>query len=435
MEITFDYTPTERQARFHQAPERFKLYGGAVGGGKSVALCAEGILLSLEHPGNRGYLARETYEALRKTTLLTFFDICPPKLIKSYNKTEHLLQFINGSQIQFGDLEDENKLKSLNLGWFGIDEASETTRRKFMMLASRLRLNLPNIHYYGLLATNPAPGWIKDDFIDHPDSEHIFVPALPTDNPYLPDDYVERLIETSAGDEEWVKRYLQGSWATFEGQIYKEFNRLTHVIKPFEIPKHWYKYRSIDFGEVNPTACVWIAVDDEQNIYIYREYYQPSNGVITTEQHAEKICLMTGKDEILGTVADSHALGKQLIIDYNHYGVRCQDVLEHEVLTGIARVRERLRLKENRKPSLFIFDTCEQTIREFEEYRWDQRIRNELDPKEKPLKVNDHIMDCIRNFVMKFYYVKPLSQSDYEERETRKRHKKPTYKVSQITGY
>ena len=43
-EVRFEYAPTEKQKLFHGASERFKLYGGSMGGGKSYALCAEVIM-------------------------------------------------------------------------------------------------------------------------------------------------------------------------------------------------------------------------------------------------------------------------------------------------------------------------------------------------------------------------------------------------------
>ena len=52
MKVVYEATP--RQAAFHAAPEKFRLYGGAMGGGKTVALCAEAIALSCDYPGNRG---------------------------------------------------------------------------------------------------------------------------------------------------------------------------------------------------------------------------------------------------------------------------------------------------------------------------------------------------------------------------------------------
>ena len=44
------YNPrtNEKQMQFHRAPEMYKLYGGALGGGKTGALINEGIQLNLD---------------------------------------------------------------------------------------------------------------------------------------------------------------------------------------------------------------------------------------------------------------------------------------------------------------------------------------------------------------------------------------------------
>ncbi len=44
------------------------------------------------------------------------------------------------------------------------------------------------------------------------------------------------------------KVYLDGDWNIFEGQVFTEFRTDKHVIEPFEIPHHWQRYRSMDWG-------------------------------------------------------------------------------------------------------------------------------------------------------------------------------------------
>ena len=214
------YVATERQAAFHAAPEMFKLYGGAMGGGKTYALCAEGIALSISWPGNRGYICRHELKSFKRTTLLVLNDMLERSgLISNHHQTDNYYLLRNGSTIYYGGLGDDvsaiEKLKSMELGWYAIDEASETSEKFFLMLASRLRLKLPGIRYFGLLASNPDPGWLKYRFIDKKQAEHIFVPALPRDNPHLPPDYVARL--QSVFPEEWQKRFIEGDWGAFEG--------------------------------------------------------------------------------------------------------------------------------------------------------------------------------------------------------------------------
>lgn len=219
-ERTVVYVATLRQALFHAASETYKLFGGAMGGGKSVALCAEAIALSCDYPGNRGYLCRHELTSFKRTTQITLDEMLEKTgLVETHHQTDHYYRLTNGSTIYYGGLGDDvnaiEKLKSMELGWFAIDEASETTETFFLMLASRLRLKLPDIRYFGLLATNPDPGWIKHRFIDQKLEDHIFVPALPRDNPHLAADYVERL--KTIFPDEWQKRFLEGDWTAFEG--------------------------------------------------------------------------------------------------------------------------------------------------------------------------------------------------------------------------
>ena len=64
------YRPHAKQQVAHTAVEQNILYGGAVGGGKTYWLVAEGIQLSLDYPGNRGYLCRQKLTDFRISTLL-----------------------------------------------------------------------------------------------------------------------------------------------------------------------------------------------------------------------------------------------------------------------------------------------------------------------------------------------------------------------------
>jgi len=216
VEVKLPYIPTKRQGLAHSAKERFVLYGGAVGGGKSAWLCNEGLQLSLDYPGNVGYLARHELVSFRRTTLLTLLEFLPDKIIRRHNKKDQKITLANGSKILYGGLGDDQKaierLKSLNLGWFGIDQAEETTESHFFMLASRLRLNLPNIRYKGLLTANPEPGWVRDRWIMNQHPDHIFIPALPSDNPYLPEDYEAGLRVLYGDNEELISALLEGNW-------------------------------------------------------------------------------------------------------------------------------------------------------------------------------------------------------------------------------
>ena len=99
-------------------------YGGFANG-KTEALCWRAILLSLLYPGIVGIIGRHTYPELRDSTIRSFFDICPPELIKSYQKQEHKLQLINGSEILFRSFDRPEKILSMNLAFVGVDQLEE----------------------------------------------------------------------------------------------------------------------------------------------------------------------------------------------------------------------------------------------------------------------------------------------------------------------
>lgn len=261
-----EYIPTEKQLKFHKAPHKFKLYGGAMGSGKSVALCAEVIRLAITFPGNSVLLARHTLKEAKRTTLRTLFELLPPKIVANYNKTDGIVDLKNGSEILFSDLEHGEKLKSLNLGAFAIDEGTETTDEIFMMLTTRLRKKLPGIKYFGLLASNPEPGWVKDRFITRPSPDYLYVEALTRDNPHLPPEYVKELERDLPPI--WKAKYLYGSWDDFGGQIFNP-----EWIRPsepgYEIAA---KFTAIDPAisedeEADETAIVTLGVDYEGLIH------------------------------------------------------------------------------------------------------------------------------------------------------------------------
>jgi len=219
-DIISDYVPSERQRLAHDSLKTEKLYGGAVGGGKTVWLCIEAICLSFQYPGNRGAMFRYHLSDFKTSTLTTLLQWLPEDSIEGHNKTEGLIRLTNGSEILYMGLEessaDKQKFGSLEVGWFAIDEACEVPREKYYFLLSRLqRWKLPDGSHpppYAILASNPADCWLRDYFVDKTHPGRDFIKALPTDNPYLHKDYVPRLREIYP--EDWVERFLEGSWDT-----------------------------------------------------------------------------------------------------------------------------------------------------------------------------------------------------------------------------
>uniref|UniRef100_A0A6M3KJF8 Putative terminase n=1 Tax=viral metagenome TaxID=1070528 RepID=A0A6M3KJF8_9ZZZZ len=195
-------------------------------------MAAEAIQLSLDYPNNRGYLCRQKLTDFRISTLLELKRYMEAtviiddrgkqeviSLIAQHHQTENYFRLYNGSVIYYGGIGDDRdgttRVKNMTLGFVGIDQVEEVEEVNFNWLCSRLRLILPNIHYKAILTANPAPGWVKRRFLESKMENHIFIPALPRDNPFLPDDYEDNLRKWFP--PEMVKALLDGDWDALEG--------------------------------------------------------------------------------------------------------------------------------------------------------------------------------------------------------------------------
>ncbi len=266
------YKPiNQAQAGFAESTAPRALFSGAFGSGKSVALCAKGLKLSQDYPGNFGLICRKTRRTIRFSTLETLLKrVCPEELIADFNKQDLLLTLKNGSKILFCGLDDPLKLGSLGpggIGWCGIDEAIETNEDDWKMLEGRLRLR--DVPHQIFAVTNPGPPahYLYRMFFTEKRGD-VFI-ASSFENPELPEDYRARLAEFKGA---YYQRYVLGQWAGLEGLVYSAFDERVCLIPRFEIPKRWLVYTGHDFGGANPAGLFYAQDVDTGNFYLFAEY-------------------------------------------------------------------------------------------------------------------------------------------------------------------
>ncbi len=222
MKIDFSkyYRPKPKQVKAHSNRAKYLLFGGAMGGGKSWFLCGEAIKNAMMFEGNRLVIVRKELSVLRRTILITFFSICPPEIIKSYNQSSLVITFINGSVLTFLEANTSkdpllNKLKGLEIGWFGIDEANEVSIEAYQILKTRLRWTLPNgeqPRYEGRLTSNPEQSWLIPTFIQSSDPNQVYIQSLTTDNYDENSEYYQSLKEAFGDNPQMMRKYLLGDW-------------------------------------------------------------------------------------------------------------------------------------------------------------------------------------------------------------------------------
>ena len=221
IELSKYYAPKPKQKLAHKCRAKYLLFGGSMGGGKSMYLCGEAIKQAMKYNGNRLVIVRKELSVLRRTTLITFLAICPNEIIKSFNQTSLEVTFINGSVLTFLEANISkdpllNKLKGLEIGWFGIDEANEVAVEVYQILKTRLRWVLPNGNkpsYEGRLTSNPENCWLIPIFINSTNSTEVYIQSLTTDNYDEDSEYVIQLKEAFKDSPNLLNKYLLGDWS------------------------------------------------------------------------------------------------------------------------------------------------------------------------------------------------------------------------------
>lgn len=430
------FQPTPVQEQFIRCADKETMYAGGIGSGKTLAGGFKALWASLQWPGTTGLVGRQTYRSLEDTTKRVIVDgddkppVIPPELIAHRDDRENRIVLKNGSEILFRSLEDYNveKLRSLNLGWFYVDEATESTLKLWMELCGRLRHPVgPRI---GWGTTNPnGHDWVWKRF--HPDAGVRGGPLFhqpSRSNPHLAPDYLEHLC--AAMPKEWVKRMIDGSFDTAAGMIWDQWDRNVHVVPTSivrDLPVRWFRGRALDHGRRNPTAVGWWMVDNDGFLIMADEHYEAG---LLPSQHAP---IIRAKDEMLAPGINLGAIiappdcfrldanGHSVADEYLSAAQLTLTPADDNVDAGLLRVAEWLQRDkgivfpewhpwagttgpdELGSPRMFFADCCQETIAEIPQYSWRDLAPSQeekQDQPEEPRKLNDHACDQVRYWTM-----------------------------------
>jgi len=413
--INFDdlchFLPIQQKADRAVVKYKYILFGGSMGSSKSYFLRWELIKLLLEYgqkykiKGLRAMLACEDYPSLRDRHVSKITHEFP-EWLGNYNKIDHEFHLDNKWQgvLCLRNLDDASKYMSVEFFAIGIDELTKNRKEVFEDLRTRLRWpDVPDCKFIG--TSNPGGvghQWVKNLFMDRiyePNEkeakEFHYVPAKPTDNIYLPESYFNAL---EGLPEDKRRAYVEGDWSVFGGQYFSEWNREKHVIKPFEMPKEWRKFRAIDFGRTAPFVCLWGALDYDRNVYIYREYYAKGKNA---DENAREVIALSEEDPVMDgrrydfTVIDPSVFARTGAGESNaeilyRVGLPCLKA-NRERIAGWMTCHQYLYHDKKTEPKLKFFDTCVNSIRSIPNLIHDERHN-----VEDLVGDDDHCVDALR---------------------------------------
>jgi hypothetical protein len=351
------------QARFIcDMKSDFCLNSGGYGSGKSLALYIKLILICKCFPGNRVLLGRKTLSDIDRAVLPELFDLMP-KTWYEHRVKDGVINFKNGSQIilfgldamQSGNIADikkaQQKLKSLNLGAYFIDQLEEVEYAVIEVLNSRLR-RVEAPFRQGNSDCNPAnfwayhafklkESWNGESWIRVGDNGHTLFESSMLRNPHLPWDYIRKQM---AMGEDYKRRFVYGEWNTdvlLKGAVFaKEHIRWLEQWRKapiateegceiYEQPKSCEYRIGVDPSEgvVDPSS-VSVVSDEGRKVAKF-------NGMVPITALADKVKFLYYKYKKPLIIPESNAAGSALIREIRDLRVyrRKQTDYKHDVET------------------------------------------------------------------------------------------------------
>jgi hypothetical protein len=419
------------QVAFLRAPFDIVVYGGARGGGKSYASLGE-FWLHADRWGlsAKGLMIRKTREDLKDT--IEIANAMYGSAAK-YDGQQKWFRFANGALLHMAYLESDADAQNYQ-GWsltrVYVEELTQYAEsRPIFKLLATLRSNVAGIKCQFRATCNPGGpghGWVKNWIIDKgpmrpfhdPETGlvRVFIPAKLSDNPALlrnDPGYVNRL--RASGSPELVRAWLDGDWDVIEGAFFPEYDKARHVIRPFQIPSGWTRFRSADWGSAKPFSVGWWAVvqDDQphlgqllpRNALIrYREYYgakAPNEGLkLPAEVVAKEIRARERHEDIAYGVMDPAAfavisgpsiaetMARQRVIFRRADNTRTSIPKR---MGGWDQMRARLRGNGDGHPMIFFFDNCHAILRTLPMMQ-----HSETNPEDLDTDGEDHAVDEVR---------------------------------------
>ena len=255
---------------------------------------------------------------------------------------------------------------------------------------------LSNPHSMGFASMNPShpnhklKKWI--DLAESGDSNYYSLHFTLDDNPYLDESYKQRIRNSLSGL--FYKRNYLGLWCLAEGAIFDFFDKKIHVVKrPPQAAEYW--IASIDYGSVNPFACLLIGVStgrytqQGKQMWVEKEYFwdpKKQGRQKVNSEFADDVQAFIEPYSVKQLYIDPSAEAFQL--ELRRRGIHVVHA-NNDVFNGIQNLSSHLR-----NGQLLICEECTNTIREIESYVWDSKQADK--GYDEPLKKDDHAVDALR---------------------------------------
>jgi len=451
---------SEKQVYFLSSTADEVLGGGARGGGKSLVLAYDGaykvrdfthvngkftpLRISIDYPDYSALLIRRTYKDLMNN-FKPFTDKLYEPLGGVWVESRKQYEFKSGATIKLAHCDTYDDIKKYiggNYTYIGIEEINQFPKRWIDELRGSLRSANKELKPFFRGTANPGNIghlWLKKYFVDKcppklgvrktlkaynnfkyqeqlPGDTYTdelgrtreYVPFGVLDNPILLENDPQYVKYLMGLQEPLRSMWLLGDWSVQVGS-FLDWNASYHRINSSEID---YKsgayrlYRALDYGTTNPFVCLFVAIDGDDNVFVFDEIVE--KGLTATKQ-AKRIAikmeeLKLTEDDIYMTIADPAYWIRSLESNetpvspaniYFRNGIEKMYKGINDRIAGAMLIRDLFSIPDEGMPKCRISDKCKYCLDTFPEL-----VTDEMKPEDVNTHSEDHAYDALRYLTM-----------------------------------
>lgn len=316
--------PTIQQAKFLALPTDEALYGGAAGGGKSVALLM-GALQFATLPNYAALIVRRTFADLQQPGAL--IDISKQWLHgkAEWNENKMRWTFASGSSLTFGYLDNVNdkyRYQGSEFQFIGFDELTQIPDENwFTYLASRLRRKEGSTIPTRLRgASNPGGfghDWVYDRYFVRQAGPYI--PAKLEDNPHLDrEQYEEQLAKLDSVTRAQLRH---GDWHVKpDGNVFKRkwFKTVDKLPRDFDEVIRFWDLAATEQSATSkdPDWCVGAKVGRIASMYFVLDVVRFRESAQQVEKRIQQTARRDGFDVAIRMEKEPGSSGKIVISNF-----------------------------------------------------------------------------------------------------------------------
>lgn len=388
---------------------------------------------------NKGVMLCQNAQQAIRQTLFPKFEKYAPRgwyTVKKDNRgIVTSVHWKNGSETYFmSDEQDDMAFEGAAWHWFSIDEPCGY--RKY----AALRRGLVDFHgHCWLTLTALNQPWIADVIqsrANDPDGEvAVFVFSI-WDNcdevgGHLTRKAIESFIADLREDERAVRTGGLGMFMHLTGRVFKEWEPRPMYWVPTPktpIPKTWPRVLICDPHPRKPVAMLWLAVNPDDQVFVYRELWDDS--LVTVRDVATKVKQLSRDEPIIMRLIDpasqeqERTSGDSVLRRFAREGLMFLPAKKKNIDAGIDAIHEALKVRTDwNEPGLIVYDCCPVTKQNFMRFSYEDWVsskqRDLMGERQTYRKSDDDMISCIRYYYQSGLSYRMLSNHlNYERRHT-----------------